>query len=110
KDSSLYAPEGGKSLAPRQWARLLKPRGSSFNQVYRAVKEYRVKYPHKAVMYSYRNYVRYGWAVFMASGSFATIPQIEAKGFLRSAAHMHITNLPGNPKEQWALSNGEQGY
>src|SRR5699024_5589201 len=87
KDSSLYAPEGGKSLAPRQWARLLKPRGSSFNQVYRAVKEYRQKYPHKAVMYSYRNYVRYGWAVFMAGGSFATLPEIEAKGFLKSAAN-----------------------
>lgn len=110
KDSTLYAPEGGQSLAPRQFARLLHPKGSSFGQVYRAVRTYREKYPDKAVMYSYRNYNHFGWAVFMASGSLATIPQIEADGFLQSAAKMHIADLVGRPKRQWVLADEGKAY
>src|SRR5205085_2748180 len=44
-DGRTYEPKGGQSLAPRQHARLLKPQRSSFEQVYRAVKEYRTKFP-----------------------------------------------------------------
>jgi hypothetical protein len=47
-----YEPVGGQSLAPRQQARILKPKATSFEQVYRAVYEYRIKYPDKAVLYS----------------------------------------------------------
>jgi hypothetical protein len=46
-DGTAYAPKGGQNLAPppkpRQHARLLKPKKTSFEQVYRAVKEYRLK-------------------------------------------------------------------
>src|SRR5690606_12202213 len=49
-DGSTYAPEGGKHLAPRQHARLLKPKKTSFDQVYRAVSEYRMNFPDKAVI------------------------------------------------------------
>ncbi|MBN1868208.1 pectate lyase [Candidatus Sumerlaeota bacterium] len=45
-----YAPEGGRSLAPRQHFRLLKPQSTSFEQTVRAVWEYRSKYPDKAVV------------------------------------------------------------
>ncbi|MCS7033100.1 MAG: DUF6298 domain-containing protein [Phycisphaerae bacterium] len=51
-DGALYAPPGGAHLAPRQWARLLKPRPPSREQAIRAVTEYRQRYPHKAVTYS----------------------------------------------------------
>src|SRR5690606_2140293 len=47
-DGTTYAPEGGQNLAPRQHARLSKPKKTSFEQVYRAVSEYRTKYPEKA--------------------------------------------------------------
>ena len=47
-DGTAYAPKGGQNLAPRQHARLLKPKSTSFEQVYRAVKEYRKKYPGKS--------------------------------------------------------------
>ena len=36
-DGTAYAPEGGQNLAPRQHARLLKPKKTSFEEVYRAV-------------------------------------------------------------------------
>src|SRR5690606_5568643 len=87
-DGTLYAPEGGKNLAPRQWARLLKPKATSFEQVYRAVKEYRSQYPGKAVMYSADGADRYGWAAFMAGGSMAALPKNTDGDFLKAAAAM----------------------
>jgi hypothetical protein len=86
-DGSLYAPQGGQNLAPRQHARLLKPKGSSFEQVYRAVSEYRLKYPGKVILYSADNYDKYGWAVFTAGGSLAVIPEMPPT-FLKDALSM----------------------
>lgn len=68
-DGKAYEPQGGQNLAPRQHARLLKPKASSFAQVYRAVSEYKAKFPEKAVIYSADGYDRFGWAILMAGGS-----------------------------------------
>ncbi|WP_447642954.1 MULTISPECIES: DUF6298 domain-containing protein [Chitinophagaceae] len=87
-DGKVYAPEGGKNLAPRQWARLLKPKASSFEQVYRAVKEYRLKYPNKIVIYSGDGADKNGWAVLMGGGSLANLPLGTNTDFLRAASHM----------------------
>ncbi len=100
-DGSLYAPEGGKNLAPRQWARLLKPKATSFEQVYRAVREYRDKYPGKAVMYSGDNYDKYGWAVLMAGGSLPVLPKETDKQFLKSVSTMK----PSDKLGKYALSD-----
>ncbi|MCW0481799.1 DUF6298 domain-containing protein [Gaoshiqia sediminis] len=96
-DSSLYAPQGGQHLAPRQHARQVKTGKRSFEQVYRAVSEYRLAHPEKAVMYSEGQYTAFGWAVFMAGGSLAPIPQVEDEDFLGSASAMHPVenNEPG---------------
>ncbi|MCD2423072.1 DUF6298 domain-containing protein [Niabella pedocola] len=94
-DGSVYAPEGGKNLAPRQWARLLKPKASSFEQVYRAVKEYRLSYPDKAVMYSADGADKFGWAVFMAGGSLPLLPATADRELLKAAAAMHPTASDG---------------
>lgn len=91
-DGSSYAPQGGQSLAPRQHARLLKPKKTSFGQVYRAVSEYRKKYPSKAVMYSGDNYDSFGWAAFMAGGSLAQLPASLDPGLLSAASQMAPTN------------------
>ncbi|WP_205942350.1 DUF6298 domain-containing protein [Pedobacter sp. SYP-B3415] len=72
-DGAAYAPPGGKNLAPRQHARLLKPKKTSFDQVYRAVSEYRRRFPDKAVMYSADNAPAFGWASLMAGGSLADL-------------------------------------
>lgn len=87
-DGSLYAPKGGQSLAPRQQARLLKPKKTSFDQVYRAVKEYRLQYPEKAVVYSGDSYDQFGWAAFIAGGSLPILPPNTNKDFLKAAKNM----------------------
>ena len=94
-DGKAYEPKGGQNLAPRQHARLLKPKKTSFEQVYRAVKEYRQKYPAKAVMYSSDNYPGYGWAAFMAGGSLPVLPALP-KAFLKDAASMRPIDQRSN--------------
>jgi hypothetical protein len=72
-DGSAYAPRGGQNLAPRQHARLLKPRSSSAEQAARAVREYRDKFPDKAVIYSADGADKFGDAVLTAGGSLAEV-------------------------------------
>ncbi len=93
-DGTPYEPKGGQNLAPRQHARLLKPKKTSFEQVYRAVKEYREKYPAKAVAYSGDSYPEFGWAVFMAGGSLPVLPPLD-KEFLIAASGMKPVLGPG---------------
>jgi hypothetical protein len=109
-DGSLYAPAGGQNLAPRQHARLVSPGQTSLEQVYRAVREYRIKYPEKAVMFSDDMSSDLAWAVFMAGGSLAGIPRIAQAGFLASATSMRPAELPGAPSGQWALGNARKEY
>ena len=87
-DGKAYAPPGGQSLAPRQQARLYKPKKTSFEQVYRAVLEYRQKFPEKAVSYSGDNFDHFGWAALMAGGSLAVIPEITHPQFGADVAAM----------------------
>jgi hypothetical protein len=96
EDSSAYAPLSGQNLAPRQHARLVNPGKTSFNQVYRAVHEYRSKFPGKAVTYSSDSDDPYCWAVFMAGGSLPALPVITTPGFLESASGMQILEGPDN--------------
>lgn len=93
-DGSAYAPAGGQNLAPRQHARLLKPKKTSFEQVYRAVSQYRQAHPDKAVMYSADNYDSYGWASFIAGGSMAKLPADLNVQFLADAASMKPVKSP----------------
>lgn len=99
KSGDLYAPKGGKSLAPRQWARLLKPKNTNFEQVYRAVRHYRDQYPDKAVMYSAKNAPELAWASFMAGGSLAALPPALPTPFLKGAGAMRPVDLPGDERK-----------
>ncbi|MBC7947382.1 MAG: pectate lyase [Chitinophagaceae bacterium] len=105
-DGSAYEPKGGQSLAPRQHARLLKPKKTSFEQVYRAVKEYRDRYPGKAVVYSGDNYQEFGTAAFMAGGSLSQLPDSMEKDVLKLGVGMKpVTSA--NPDE-YRLSDGKR--
>ncbi len=88
-DGTAFAPEGGKNMAPRQHMRKMKVGKVTFDDAYRAVSEYREKYPEKAVTYYAQNFPAMGWAVFMAGGSCPVIP-VKDKAFLRDAATMKI--------------------
>ena len=70
----LWAPEGGKNMAPRQWMRKMKVGKTGFMEAYRAVREMRDRYPDKAVTFYAQQYPDYGWAILMAGGSLPNIP------------------------------------
>ena len=65
----LYAPEGGKNLAPRQYQRRLRPGKVTHDDVFKSVSEYRTAYPEKAVIYSGASAPENGKAVKDAGGS-----------------------------------------
>lgn len=106
-DGSLYAPEGGKNLAPRQHARQVNPGKQSFESVYRAVAEYRGKYPGKAVIYSSAQHPALAWAAFMAGGSLAAIPEIRDELFLKDAALATPVDCWGEDRK--TLDAGDKG-
>jgi hypothetical protein len=109
-DGKAYAPAGGQNLAPRQHARLLNPKRSSFEQVYRAVREYRQQFPDKAVLYSADSYDAFGWAVLLAGGSMASLPRVADANFTAAVAGMKPVELPGKPADQWAMSDSKTGF
>jgi len=104
-DGTTYEPKGGQNLAPRQHARLLKPKKTNFEQVYRAVKEYRDKYPNKAVVYSGDSYPEFGIAVFMAGGSLPVLSNEIDKDILKAAVGMKP--VASANKNEYVLSDGK---
>lgn len=85
----IFAPEGGKNLAPRQHMRKMKVGKTTFDEAYKAVNEYRLKFPEKAVTFYAQNYPALGWAVLMAGGSCPVIPCTD-KAFLKDVAAMEV--------------------
>lgn len=92
-DGSVYAPEGGRNLAPRQHARIQKPGKPSFESVYAAVLEYKKKYPSKAVLYNADGAETHAWAVLLAGGSMSAIPRVPA-AMLNALSGMRPASLP----------------
>ena len=82
-----YAPPGGVNMAQRQYMRKIRTGGARFEDVYRAVSEYRTQYPHKAVVYSAQKHPEMCWASLMAGGSCAAVPALDA-AFLSSLPSM----------------------
>ena len=73
--------------------------------MYRAVREYREKFPEKAVMYSGDSYPEFGWAVFMAGGSLAVLPKDIDKELLKAAVGMKP--VVSSSKNEYVLSDGK---
>jgi hypothetical protein len=109
QDGTAYAPQGGQNLAPRQHARLLKPKASAEAAVYKAVSEYRQQYPGKAVTYYGDSYDRYGWAVLMAGGSMPSLA-VQDPGFLQAVGAMRPLVSKEAMVRQWILQNAQTGY
>ncbi|MBK6936888.1 MAG: hypothetical protein IPH18_08355 [Chitinophagaceae bacterium] len=105
-DGTTYEPKGGQSLAPRQHARLLKPKKTSFEQVYRAVKECKEKFPGKAVMYSGDSYHEFGIAAFMAGGSMVNLNADIDKELLKAVIGMKPVKSAN--KNEYILSDGKK--
>lgn len=108
-DGTAYAPQGGQSLAPRQHARLLKPKKTSFEEVYRAVSEYKTKFPEKAVIYSGDSYDSFGWAILMAGGSLSNADLID-KATLNLISGTKPFLPAGKNAKQYGLENTGKTY
>ena len=113
---SLWAPQGGKNLAPRQWMRKMKVGKTGFDEAYHAVREMRDRYPDKAVTFFAQQYPSYGWAILMAGGSMANVPlkpqqNASAQNTL-SPQLIHDISLmtPMDGEGCVALGNKELGY
>lgn len=110
EDGTLYAPEGGKNLAPRQHARKIKTGKETDDQVYRAVREYREKYPEKAVLYSTMGAPRFGWPALMAGASLANVPKIELSAFHSALSGMKFAEGTTFSDSLWTLENKGNAY
>ncbi len=101
----LWASAEGKNMAPRQWIRRM-PLGSvGFNEVYKAVREYRDRYPEKAVLYYSPSYNTSGWAVLMAGGS---LPNLRINN--EALAEALPTMRPADGNDCLVLGNADKGY
>jgi hypothetical protein len=103
-DGTVYAPEGGKHLAPRQHARKMEVGNVTFAEAYKAVGEYRRRYPEKAVTYYAQNYPALAWAVLMAGGSCPALP-VTDRGFLEAVAQMQVAET-GTPTHRLLVNSG----
>ncbi len=97
-----YAPQGGVNMAQRQYMRKIRIGGARFEDVYRAVNDYRTKY-NKAVIYSAQKHPEMCWASFMAGGSCAAIP-VKDENFLRS-----IVSMKPEKMDDYYTLKGENG-
>jgi len=86
---TVWAPQGGLNMAPRQHQRKMPVGKTTFDDAYRAVSEYRQKYPEKAVTFYAQNYPDLGWAILMAGGSCCSV-NIDNNQLLRALPNMHI--------------------
>ena len=74
-------------MAQRQYLRKIRTGGVRFEDVYRAISEYRSAYPDKAIIYSAQKHPEMGWAALMAGGSCTAIP-VKDEAFLKSLSSM----------------------
>lgn len=105
-DGTLYAPEGGKNLAPRQHMRKMPVGKMGYKEAYKAVSEYRTKYPDKAVVLYAQNYPDYGWAVLMGGGSCPNL-HIADEQFLKDVPYMNV--VPSQTDDYEMIASKEQG-
>ncbi|HXG08178.1 MAG TPA: DUF6298 domain-containing protein [Gemmataceae bacterium] len=108
-DGSLYAPKGGESLAPRQqWREWKGNKSQSAVQTARQVREYRRRYPDKAILCSLDR--ADPWAVLAAGGSIPAIPPVEDGRLLAALPRMKPFEPAGLTGQQWALAEPGRNY
>jgi hypothetical protein len=76
RGDGLYAPKGGQNLAPRQHLRQTREKPGGPAAVVKAVREYRTRYPDKAVLYHAGENcpsTNDGWAVLVGGGSLPNV-------------------------------------
>lgn len=105
-NGTTYAPEGGKNLAPRQQIREWKgAKGRSAEQTARQLREYRDRFPDKAILCAHDG--ADPWAVVAAGGSMPSLPASTEPRLLSALPRMKPT---GAGERQWALADPGRDY
>lgn len=108
-DGKVYDPKGGENLAPRQQLREWKgSKARSAESVAKAVREYRTKFPEKAVTVSMDG--EFGWAVFAAGGSFPSLPSSTNVNLLAAAPKLQPFESKSLTSHQFALAESGKKY
>jgi hypothetical protein len=105
----LYAPEGGRNLAPRQHLRQSRLKAGSAAEIVKSVREFRTRFPDKAVTYFAEEHcpsAHDGWAVLMGGGSLADVPPLPEE--LPSALFkMRPMDGPASGAQVFCLGDGD---
>jgi hypothetical protein len=102
-------PRGGQNLAPRQQEREWKGnRKRSDAQAARQVREYRDRYPGKAILWSFDQ--GDPWAVLAAGGSIPNLPRQVDPRLLSALPRMQPFAPAGLTDRQWALAEPGRHY
>jgi hypothetical protein len=108
-DGGVYDPKGGASLAPRQQLREWKGNKSrSDASIARQVREYRAKYPDKAILCSLAP--ANPWAVVAAGGSLPNLPHLDDTRLLEVLPRLRPFESAGSSDGQWALADAGRDY
>ncbi len=110
-DGSLYAPEGGQNLSPRQhWREWHGNKQSAGAQTARQVRAYRNRYPDKAIL-CVPDFIRVDpWAVVAAGGSIPDLPHGVDSRLLGALPKMHPLESAKLTAEQYALAEPGHHY
>jgi hypothetical protein len=105
----VFAPAGGQSLAPRQQIRENRGKtGRSEPETERFIRDYRLRYPDKAILCAYD---RMDGAAALAAGA-SIVPFEEPHGLnlLAAIATMHPVSGADKPARQWTLADPGRSY
>jgi hypothetical protein len=108
-DGRVYDPKGGENLAPRQHLREWKGgKTRSAESVAKGVREYRTKFPEKAVTVSLDG--EYGWAVLAAGGSLPNLAASADGKLLAAVTRMQPFESKALTSHQFALAEPGKNY
>tara|TARA_B100002003_G_C13740671_1_gene369424 strand:- start:139 stop:588 length:450 start_codon:yes stop_codon:yes gene_type:complete len=82
----------------------------SDRSVYRAIREYRERFPEKAVLYNTNSASRFGWAQLMATASLPAIPKVDLEKFYKEIPAMNFLNNENYKSDFWTLQNNDHAY
>jgi hypothetical protein len=109
KNGQVYAPTGGQNRAPRQQLREFKGNKSRSDlSIARGVREYRMKYPGKAVTVSLE--AADGWGVLAAGGSIPQLPPKADAALVSAIARMKPWEPRGIADGMLALADPGRDY
>lgn len=108
-NGAVYDPKGGQNLAPRQQLREWKGNKSrSDESVAQAVREYRTRFPDKAITLSIDG--ANGWAVLAAGGSVPRLPPTTDPALCAAITRMQPFVAKGLAKGALALADAGRDY